>query len=256
MEDLDFTQLPIILTVSLIVVGILIVLATIVSGIVSIILFIKYIKYNRKKNSIMLTGEEVARKILDNNGLTNIKVKCSGSFLFGNSYSHYFKKVRLRRLTWKKQSLTSLGMASQKSALAILDKEKDKDMITRNRLTPITYFGPLFCLPLIILGLILDIFFFNMQGISSILGLALGLGLYVVAFIMSIVILKTEKKAQAKALKILKANDMATSEELNDLKKLFKLYNIEYINNLIIALLEMIYRILQIVAKIVINSKK
>lgn len=31
-------------------------------------------------------------------------------------------------------------------------------------------------------------------------------------------------------------------------RKLFRLYNIEYINDMVIALLELIYRILQIVA--------
>ena len=41
---------------------------------------------------------------------------------------------------------------------------------------------------------------------------------------------------------------MATDEELSMLKKLFKLYNIEYVNNMVISLLELVYRVLQIVA--------
>jgi len=56
------------------------------------------VKYNRKRNSSGKTGEEIARKILDDNDLKNIRVSKNGSILFGNSYSHYFKKVRLRRL--------------------------------------------------------------------------------------------------------------------------------------------------------------
>ena len=58
----------------------------------------------------------------------HIKVSKNGSILFGNSYSHFFKKVRLRRLTWKKDSITSLSIAVQKASLAILDKEGDPDM--------------------------------------------------------------------------------------------------------------------------------
>ena len=79
---------------------------------VQIVLAIKYHKYNKKKNSLNMTGSDIARKILDDNGLQHIKVKSSGSIMFGNSYSHYFKKVRLRRLTWKKDSVSSLAMAS------------------------------------------------------------------------------------------------------------------------------------------------
>ena len=41
---------------------------------------------------------------------------------------------------------------------------------------------------------------------------------------------------------------MATDEELAMCKKLFRLYNIEYINNMVISLLELVYRVLQIIA--------
>ena len=47
---------------------------------------------------------------------------------------------------------------------------------------------------------------------------------------------------------------MATKEELEMLKELFKLYNIEYVNNMVIALLELIYRVLEIIAAVQQNS--
>ncbi|NLG02951.1 MAG: hypothetical protein GX567_03815, partial [Clostridia bacterium] len=67
------------------------------------------------------------------------------------------------------------------------------------------------------------------------------------AFFLSIVILRTEKKAQAMSLEIMKTEEIANQQELEMAQKLFKLYNIEYINNMVIALLELIYRVLQIV---------
>ncbi len=233
----------------------LIAIVSVFALIVQIYLAIKYHKYNKKQNSIKMTGEEVARKILDDNDLKNIKVKSSGSIIFGNSYSHYFKKVRLRRLTWKKDSVASLAMASQKSSLAILDKENDPDMQTRIKLTPIIYFGPLCFIPLIIIGIILDFIVLKGNGMTwTITATVFGLVLYLVAFIMSLKVLKTEIKAQNKAYEILKENKMATPEELDMLKKLFKLYNIEYVNNMVIALLELIYRVLEIIAAVQQNS--
>ncbi len=65
---------------------------------------------------------------------------------------------------------------------------------------------------------------------------------------MSILVLKTEKKAQAKAIEIMKAQGLASDEEIIMAKKLFKLYNIEYVNDMIISLLELVYRVLQIIA--------
>lgn len=232
------------------IVGVLIVLVGVFSAGVSIYLAIKYVRYNRKKNSAGITGEEAARKILDDFGLQHIKVKTSGSLLFGNSYSHYFKKVRLRRLTYKKESISSLAMAAQKSSLAVLDKENDPDMKTRIVLTPIVIFGPYAFVPLILIGVLIDIMVFNFTGLCSVIFALLGLGFYVLAFILSLKQLKTEVKAQNRAYEILKEKNMANEEELGMMKELFKLYNIEYVNNMVLAFLEMIYRVLMILAHV------
>ena len=128
------------LEIALIVVGSLIGVIGLVSLVISGWLAIKYIKFNKIENSAGLTGEEACRKILDDNDLKHIKVKVTGSLLFGNSYSHYFKKVRLRRFTRHKKSLTSIGMGAQKAALAILDKEGDPEMKKRIKLYPLITF--------------------------------------------------------------------------------------------------------------------
>ncbi len=248
-SDYDLSGVSDGIVLSMFVVAFLLAIASIVALVISICLAISYVKYNRKKNSAGKTGEQVARAILDDNGLQHIAVSKNGSILFGNSYSHFFKKVRLRRLTWKKDSVTSLAMAAQKSSLAVMDKEGDPSMKKRIALTPIIYFGPLAFIPLVIVGVLLDIFIFtSTAGICTIVLTCVGLLFYVVSFVMSMLILKTEKQAQDKALVLMKNEGLATDDELEDCKKLFKLYNIEYVNNMIIALLELIYRVLQIIA--------
>ncbi len=231
-----------------VVVGLLIIASLFALG-VSIYLAISYVKYNKKCNSCGKTGEQIARIILDNHGLGKIKVSKTGSIIFGNSYSHFFKKVRLRRLTWQKQSVTSLAMAAQKSSLAVLDKENDRDMKTRIRLTPLIYFGPIAFVPMVVIGVLLDIVVFkDASGYFGIILSAIGLVFYILSFVMSILVLKTEKKAQKRAYEIMREEGLATEEELEACKKLFRLYNIEYVNDMVIALLELIYRMLQIVA--------
>ena len=234
------------LEIALIIVGALISAVGLVSIVVSVWLAIKYHKFNKKENSAGLTGQEVARLILDKNDLQHIKVKVTGSILFGNSYSHVFKKVRLRRLTRNKPSLTSLGMGAQKAALAILDKEGDKDMKKRIRLYPMVLFGPFAFIPLITVGALLDYFVFNQTGVCVYVLGGLGLLFYVYALILSVLTLKTEKKAQEKAYEILRKEKLANEEELADLKDLFRLYNIQYVNDIILASLELLYTALQI----------
>ena len=232
--------------IALIIVSLLICIVGAYSLVVSIWLMVKYVKFNKRENSAGLTGQEVARKILDANELNHIKVKATGSLLFGNSYSHYFKKVRLRRMTRHERSLTSLGMGAQKASLAILDKENDPDMKKRIRLYPLVTFGPFAFIPLIIIGALLDYFVFNQTGVLTLVFAGIGLLFYVYAIVLSVLTLKTEKKAQEKAYSILKKENLATAEELSSLKELFHLYNVQYINDIILASLELIYVVLEI----------
>lgn len=234
------------LEIALLVVGVLIAIVGMVSGITSIWLIVKYFRFNRRENSLGLTGIEIARKILDDNGLEHIKVKRTGSLLFGNSYSHYFKKVRLRGLIRHETSLTSMGIGAQKAALAILDKEGDEDMRKRIRLVPLITFGPFAFIPLILIGGVLDYFVFNGNGICTLVLGAIGLLFYVYSVVLSVLTLKTEKKAQNRAYDILKRDYHITAEELSALKELFHLYNIQYINDIILSSLELLYTILEI----------
>ena len=234
------------LEIALIVVGVLITIVGLVSLITSIWLVIKYYRFNHMENSLGLTGIQIARKILDDNGLEHIKVKKTGSLLFGNSYSHYFKKVRLRGFIRHETSVTSIGMGAQKAALAILDKEGDEDMKKRIRLVPFITFGPFAFIPLIVIGSVIDMLILKGNGICTLALAIVGVLLYAYSLVLSVLMLKTEKKAQNRAYEILEKDYHITAEELSSLKELFHLYNIQYINDIIVSSLELIYYVLKI----------
>ena len=242
------------LEIALIIVGLLIGIVALASGATSLWLTIKYIRFNRIENTIGLTGMQIARKILDDNGLEHIRVKRTGSLLFGNSYSHYFKKVRLRSFIRHEMSLTSVGIATQKAALAILDKEGDPDMKKRIRMVPLITFGPFAFIPLVIVGALIDYFMFNGVGWCTITLGVIGFLFYVYSIVLSVLTLKTEKKAQLRAYEILENEYHITSEELCAIKELFHLYNIQYINDIILSSLELIYTLLEIAIAIKKNA--
>lgn len=234
------------LEIALIIVGGLIAVCGTVSLFISAWLGVRYYRFNRRENRAGLSGAEAARRILDMNGLSHIKVKVTGSLLWGNSYSHFFKKVRLRRFTRHEKSITSLGMGAQKASLAILDKEGDPDMKKRIRLVPLITFGPFAFIPLILVGAALDYFVFNGVGPCVLILGGIGLLFYVYSIVLSVVTLKTEKKAQERAYEILREKNIVTEEELSGLRELFHLYNIQYINDIILAALELLYTLLEI----------
>jgi Zn-dependent membrane protease YugP len=157
-------------------------------------------------------------------------------------------------MTRHQTSVTALGMGAQKACLAVLDKENDLDMKKQVRLYPMITFGPLAFIPLILVGVVLDYFVFNNNGVCTYVLGTLGLLFYVYAIVLSVLTLRTEKKAQERAYVYLQEKRMATEEELDDLKELFHLYNIQYINDIILACLELLYTILQIAIEI--NKEK
>ena len=88
----EFQNVSPVLQWAIFIVACLIAIVAVISVCISIWLSIRYVVYNRKTNSKNLTGKDAARQILDKNGLQHIKVSVVGSMMFGNSYSHYFKK--------------------------------------------------------------------------------------------------------------------------------------------------------------------
>jgi Zn-dependent membrane protease YugP len=137
-------------------------------------------------------------------------------------------------------------MGAQKAALAILDKEGDADMKKRIRLVPLITFGPFAFFPLLVIGALLDVFVFSGSGVCTLVFGAIGLLFFVYAIVLSVLTLKTEKKAQDKAYDILERDYHITPDELSALKELFHLYNIQYVNDIILSSLELLYTILEI----------
>ena len=77
-----------------------------------------------------------------------------------------------------------------------------------------------------------------------------GVLFYAVTFALTVVILKAETKAQARSIEILREEKLANETEIEQINGLYKLYNLEYVNNMILAFLELLLRVLQIVAAI------
>ena len=89
---------------------------------------------------------------------------------------------------------------------------------------------------------------FNQTGIVTLVLGGLGFLFYVYSIVLSVLTLKTEKKAQEKAYSILEEKKLITNEELDSLKKLFHLYNVQYINDIILSSLELLYVTLEIIS--------
>lgn len=246
MENLSGIELAIMIVSGLIVAGLVVAL------IVQISLIIKYKKFNKTPLSNGLTSQQTARSLLDANGLQNVQIKKLGFFrrilLFGNHYSVMKKTIYLRKNILDSSSVTAVGIATQKVCLAIQHKNKDKSFIFRYVLQILTLFTPLLFYGSVAIGLLIDIVT-QFTGIPTIIGLFVGIGFYLLTFILQIFNIKVEKKANEQAVEVLKSANIFNEQEIATLKELLRLYIIADIIVLVLSILKLILQILKIFAK-------
>ena len=232
------------------IVSILLGLAVLAALIAQIAVAIGYFRGNRTENSLGLTGEEFARKLLDENGMPEVEVKkCTllRTLLFGNHYSISKRTVFLRIRTIRKTSLTSVAIAAQKVALAKQHSEGNRAMIVRSRLQGLGVFAPVLFLPLVVIGLLVDLFVLQ-SLVLTLVAIVLGLLFILFGFIVTLLNIPVEKRAIVTAEGWLQ--NVLTPEENETVRKIFRSYMIQYVMQFIVALLRLIQLILKAFSKV------
>lgn len=249
MENLS--QLLYTLVIVALVIGGVVLAAVLAAGITKLIVFVKYNIYNDNKSATDKTAGEVAREYLDANGLQEVKVEKLGFFralFYGNHYNMFKKIVYLRKGIINSNSITAVSVALQKVGLALQHKEGKKSFKVRSVLGQCAVFGPLLFLPIAAIGVIIDFFAFNMSGIVSIVGVALGFVFYLLATIFTFLNVKIEKIANQKAYEMIENGGLVSAEELSKVKGLFNSFIAMYVCNAILAFMKLFYYFLKLIS--------
>jgi hypothetical protein len=97
-------------------------------------------KYSKVRTATGLTGAEVARRMLDQNGLTNVKIEQ----VAGNLTDHYDPSKKILRLSqgvYNSPSIAAAGVAAHESGHAIQDKDKYGPLKIRSIMIPSVQIG-------------------------------------------------------------------------------------------------------------------
>lgn len=122
-----------------------------------------YSKYSKKQNSGKLTGKEVAEKILEMNGLSNVKVgRINGSLT--DHYDPRNKTISLSDGIYNSDSISACAVAAHEVGHAIQDKERYSMLVFRSKLVPVVNFTSRLSSILVFSGFIFDLFNFITIG--------------------------------------------------------------------------------------------
>ncbi|MDU1022961.1 MAG: zinc metallopeptidase [Peptoniphilus harei] len=182
-----------------------------------------YEKYSKIGSSTNLSGAEVAREILDRNGLNYVKINMVDGKL-SDHYDPRDKTLNLSRDVYYKNSIASVSIAAHEVGHAIQDSVEYVPLKVRAALVPLANLGTQISFFLIILGFFFSVFFTK-----------LGIALFFFAVLFQIVTLPVEFNASNRAKKEL-ANGIISEEDLTGTRKVLSAAALTYVASTIVAI--------------------
>lgn len=176
--------------------------------------FSKYSKLSNRRN---LTGADAARRILDMNGLTSVRVER----VSGNLTDHFDPKtncIRLSETVHDSNSVAAVGVAAHEAGHAVQHANQYMPIVVRNAIVPVVNIGSRISLPLLFLGLILDHLALVWVGII----------LFGLAVVFQTVTLPVEFNASRRAIQVLGDGYLA-EDELKGVKKVLSAAAMTYV---------------------------
>ncbi|GEM82488.1 MAG: Zn-dependent protease [Meiothermus sp.] len=162
-----------------------------------------YARYSRVANSRGVTGEQVARAILDAYGLHNVRVEMVPGALTDH-YDPIAKAVRLSEPNFHSPSAAALAVAAHEVGHAIQDAKSYAWLRVRHSILPVANIGSMFGPWIFIAGM-----FMGATGLMSI-----GIWLFAAAALFQLVTLPVEFDASNRALNILKKMNFLDNSEM------------------------------------------
>ena len=212
-----------ILTIFIAIIGFIIVLFSQIS------ISSNYNKYKKIKNKKTISGQEVARMILDKNNLTDVHVVSVN----GNLTDHYDptrKVVRLSNEIFDGTSIAALSVAAHECGHAIQDKENYAFMRIRSALVPFVNFVTYLGYFSLIISLIAGITGYLIVGILILLA----------TLLFQIVTLPVEFDASNRAQKQLISLQLVDKEEQNGVHNMLRAAAMTYVASVILTLLNLL----------------
>lgn len=188
-----------------------------------------YSKTRKIKNKHNLTGEDVARTILDKNGLRNVQIEEVHSTL-GDHYDPTTKTVRLSSDIYHNTSIASASVAAHECGHAIQDKDDYTFLRIRHALIPIVNFSSYAGYIAIVIGCIF----------SSINLIWVGILMEIIILLFQLVTLPVEFNASSRALKQLEELNLLEKSEIKYSRKMLGAAAMTYVASVAAAVLEIL----------------
>lgn len=199
-------------------------------------------RYSKVGSTWGLTGAEVARRILDSEGLTDVRIEMVRGHL-SDHYDPRSRVVRLSESTYSSTSCAAIGVASHEVGHAIQHAKRYFPLTIRTAIIPITNIGSRLAMPLILIGILLSYFSEYFAYVAYI-----GVACFALSALFQLITLPVEFNASRRALKILDSSHILMDNELVYARRVLSAAAMTYVAALAVSLAQ-ILRLLLIVGR-------
>lgn len=196
-----------------------------------------YKAYGGMTTSSRMTGYDTARRLLTANGIQDISI----GRVKGHLTDHYHptkKIVNLSQGVYGSDSIAAVAVAAHEIGHVVQKKKGYLFYKIRTALVPVTNIGSRLAVPLVLVGLILDLAVGFTQEATFGYTLALaGVALYGLSTLFALVTLPVELNASKRAKKMLVAQGIITEDELPYADQMLDAAAMTYVASLLTSLI-------------------
>ena len=186
-------------------------------------------KYNRMPSSIGKTAAQIAREILDSNGLYDVQVGMVHGELTDN-YNPKTNTVYLSSSVYQSTSVGAIGVAAHEVGHAIQYARDYFPIKIRMAILPVAQFGSSAWVLFFILGLVFDNYILRSIGII----------LFAAIVLFQLITLPVEFNASRRALSTIKQQGILYGAEYTGAKKTLTAAAMTYVASLAVAILQLL----------------
>lgn len=208
-------------------------IALIITMLAQVFVSSSYSKYSKVKNEKGITGLEAARRVLDKNGLDNIKVVEVDGYLTDH-YDPTKKVIRLSRNVYSGSSVGAVAVACHECGHAIQDKNNYTFLRIRSSIVPIVNFSSYAGYFAILLGCLF----------SSMSLIWLGILAECIILLFQIITLPVEIDASKRALKEVDYSHILNSKELKQARTMLVAAALTYVASVATTIIQILRLIL------------
>jgi len=212
---------------------VLVVPTIILSMIAQIMVKSTFAKYSKVPCSKRITGQDSAALLLRANNIRDVKIEAIGGSLTDH-YDPSSKVLRLSQPVYGQHSIAAVGVAAHETGHAIQHARGYGPLFLRSTLVPVANIGSM-------LGP-----YIAMAGIFLAMPMLLNIGIVLFggAVLFYVITLPVEFNASARAIAILRSNNVLTKDELNGVKKVLTAAAMTYVASALTAMMSLLRLIL------------